>query len=140
MMTPRRPYFIRAIYEWIGDNNCTPYIIVNTKIDNVNIPLNYAKDGRIVLNISLTATNKLRIGNDAIEFEARFGGKITYVYVPINAVLAIYAKENNLGMIFTPEDIENYELPSHQTPPATTSQQNPPHLKLLQDNDEDDDK
>jgi stringent starvation protein B len=139
MMTPRRPYFIRAIYEWISDNHLTPYIAVDAELPNVSVPTDYVKDGRIVFDISFTATNKLRTGNDAIEFEARFSGKIEHIYIPINAVMAIYAKENSLGMVFTPEDIENYKSlesdSSHE--PITSIKKKFTHLKLIQDQEED---
>jgi stringent starvation protein B len=139
MMTPRRPYFIRAMYEWISDNHLTPYIAVNAELPNVNVPQNYIKDGRIVLDISLNATNKLRTGNDAVEFDARFGGKVTHVFIPINAVLAIYAKENNLGMIFSHEDIENYEfiLEEEDQKSSTTNNKQAAHLKLIHGKDDD---
>lgn len=128
MMTPRRPYFIRAMYEWISDNNFTPYIAVDAELSNVCVPQKYIKDGKIIFDISFKATNKIRTGNDAIEFEARFSGKILHIYIPINAVLAIYAKENGLGMVFTPEDIENYQ---NSQPEIETPKQNFAHLKLI---------
>lgn len=108
-MTPSRPYLIRGLYEWIADNNMTPYLTVSTLIDGVAVPMDFAKDGKIVLNISHTATKELRVGNDAVEFKARFGSKIHHIYVPISAILAVFAKESQKGMVFSATDIENYD-------------------------------
>lgn len=99
-MTTHRPYLVRALNEWILDNNCTPYILVNAFEKGVEVPQSYVKDGQIVLNISPIAVQALVITNDGIEFNGRFGGIPTHVYVPTAAVLGIYAKENGQGMIF----------------------------------------
>jgi len=138
MMTPRRPYFIRAMYEWICDNNFTPYIAVNADLPYVSVPKDYVKDGRIVFDISFNATDKLRTGNDAIEFNARFSGKVFHIYIPINAVLAIFAQENNLGMAFTAEDIENYQLPqsSDAQKDFSSIKKSPIHLTLVKGEEE----
>ena len=119
----------------------TPYIAVDAELPYVSVPMDYVNDGRIVFDISFTATNKLRTGNDAIEFEARFGSKVEHIYIPINAVLAIYAKENSLGMVFTDEDIENYNLQQSDSAhePITTAKKKFTHLKLIQDQEEDKD-
>jgi stringent starvation protein B len=103
-MTSHRPYLIRALHEWILDNNFTPYILINAFIDGVEVPQDYVKDGQIVLNISPQAIKTLNISNAAIEFEGRFGGIPTKVYVPINAVMSIYARENGQGMMFDTDD------------------------------------
>ena len=99
-MTTHRPYLVRALNEWILDNNCTPYILVNAFEKNVEVPQGYVKDGQIVLKISPVAVQGLVISNQGIEFNGRFGGIPTHVYVPTAAVLGIYAKENGQGMIF----------------------------------------
>jgi stringent starvation protein B len=99
-MTTHRPYLVRALNEWILDNNCTPYILVNAFEKGVQVPQNYVKDGQIVLNISPIAVQGLVIANQGIEFNGRFGGIPTHVYVPTAAILGIYAKENGQGMIF----------------------------------------
>ena len=103
-MTSHRPYMIRALNEWILENNCTPYILVNAYARDVLVPQNYVKDGQIILNISPIAVQDLTITNDGIEFNGRFGGIPTRVYVPTSAVLGIYAKENGQGMIFDTDD------------------------------------
>ncbi|MEY4641362.1 MAG: hypothetical protein RLZZ227_1356 [Pseudomonadota bacterium] len=102
-MTSHRPYLVRALNEWILENNCTPYILVNAFETGVLVPQNFVKDGQIVLNISPVAVQGLMITNDGIEFNGRFGGIPTRVYVPIAAILGIYAKENGQGMIFEAE-------------------------------------
>ncbi|MBT5005873.1 MAG: ClpXP protease specificity-enhancing factor, partial [Halieaceae bacterium] len=93
-MTPSRPYIMRALYEWIVDNGCTPYILVDAAIDNVMVPEQYVKDDQIVLNISPTAVMELNISNDAVAFNGRFGGVATDIFVPVSAVIGIYAREN----------------------------------------------
>lgn len=103
-MTSHRPYMIRALNEWILENNCTPYILVNAYAKDVQVPQSYVKDGQIVLNISPIAVQDLVITNAGIEFNGRFGGIPTRVYVPTMAVLGIYAKENGQGMIFDTDD------------------------------------
>ncbi|MDR2853229.1 MAG: ClpXP protease specificity-enhancing factor [Burkholderiaceae bacterium] len=96
-----RPYLIRAIFEWCNDNGLTPYVAV--QVDNtVQVPREYVKDGQIVLNISYDATGALKLGNDLIEFKARFAGIAREILVPINRVMAIYARENGQGIAFPP--------------------------------------
>lgn len=116
-MTTHRPYLVRALNEWILDNNCTPYILVNAYEKGVEVPQNYVKDGQIVLNISPIAVQGLVITNAGIEFNGRFGGIPTHVYVPTSAVLGIYAKENGQGMIFDREDMP--EPPPEPVPGPT---------------------
>ena len=94
-----KPYLIRAIHEWCSDSGYTPYIAVVAD-DNVNVPREFVKNGEIVLNISPLATNRLSLGNEFIEFQARFGGQAREVSVPIDKVIAIYARENGQGMAF----------------------------------------
>jgi stringent starvation protein B len=97
--TSTRPYLIRALYEWCTDNGFTPYVAVRVD-DSVQVPREYVKDGEIVLNISFDATSSLQLGNDFIEFKARFGGKPREILVPVGRVIAIYARENGQGMAF----------------------------------------
>jgi stringent starvation protein B len=96
-----KPYLIRAIYEWCNDSGFTPYIAVAAG-EGVRVPAEHVKNGEIVLNVSPLATNRLTLGNEAIEFQARFGGIAREVYVPIARVIAIYARENGQGMAFEP--------------------------------------
>ena len=99
-MTSNRPYLIRAIHEWILDNDLTPHIVVDADSQGVRVPPEYVKDGQISLNISAAAVNGLSMDNDWVMFDARFGGKSFQVAVPTGAVLAIFAKENGAGMSF----------------------------------------
>jgi len=94
-----KPYLIRAIYDWCTDSGLTPYIAVAVG-EGVHVPVEYVKNGEIVLNVSNLATNRLKIGNDAIEFQARFGGVPREVHVPVTHVIAVYARENGQGMAF----------------------------------------
>lgn len=107
MMTSTRPYLIRAFYDWIVDNDCHPYIVINANATGVDVPGEYVESGQIVLNIAMSAVNALVLGDQAIEFQARFGGKIRHVYAPIGAVVAIYAKENGRGMVFAEDEEES---------------------------------
>lgn len=103
-MISTRPYLIRAFYEWIADNNCTPHIVVNAEIEHVEVPPDFVEGGQIVLNIAMPAVHNLSLNNDAVSFQARFGGVPHNVYVPIKAVMAIYARENGRGMVFSDDD------------------------------------
>src|ERR1700750_3397382 len=94
-----RPYLIRALYEWCTDNGFTPYVAVLVD-DSVQVPREYVKNGEIVLNISYDATSSLKLGNDFIEFKARFAGSAREIMVPVSRVIAIYARENGQGMAF----------------------------------------
>lgn len=105
-MTSTRPYLIRAIHEWLLDNDLTPHLLVDVKVEGVNVPLEYSKDGRIALNISPGATEALTMDNTGIGFRARFGGVANEVYLPVGAVRAIYARENGRGMVFGEQDDE----------------------------------
>ncbi|WP_279251516.1 ClpXP protease specificity-enhancing factor [Candidatus Seongchinamella marina] len=128
-MTPSRPYIMRALYEWIVDNGCTPYILVDAAIDNVMVPEQYVKDDQIVLNISPTAVMELNISNDAVAFNGRFGGVATDIFVPVSAVIGIYARENGQGMVFEPE--EEVEIPPDDTPPEPHNPEGRPSLKIV---------
>ncbi len=99
-MISNRPYLIRAMYDWICDNSWTPFLIVNAQVADVQVPSRFVQDGKIVLNISAAATQKLLLNNTSVEFDARFDAQIWHIYVPVEAVLAIYARENGQGMMF----------------------------------------
>jgi stringent starvation protein B len=103
-MTPNQPYLLRAFYEWIVDNNLTPYLVVNATYPGTQVPQEHVQAGQIVLNVSPSSTGKLILGNQDVTFEARFGGVARSLVVPCKSVLAIYAKENGAGTVFTPED------------------------------------
>ena len=126
-MTPNRPYLLRALNEWILDNDMTPHIVVDAKSAGVEVPSHFIDNGKIVLNISPIAVRGLEIVNDQISFSARFGGNPYQIKVPVQSVLAIYAKENGKGMIFHQEeyqeDVGVREMDS--------SQDKKPHLKIV---------
>lgn len=103
-MTSQKPYLIRAIYEWLLDNQMTPHLLVNTIYEGVQVPREYINDNKIVLNISDGAVQNFHIDNDWISFSARFSGKPMELFIPIIAVQSIYSKENNEGMFFPTED------------------------------------
>ncbi len=103
-MLSRKPYFLRAMHQWITDSGATPYIVVDANLEGVEIPPGYAQDGKIVLNVSYSATQHLDIGAERLEFDARFGGVSRRVRVPLAAVLAVYASENGQGMLFDTEE------------------------------------
>lgn len=123
-MTPLKPYLLRSIYEWIVDNDLTPHLLVNAEYPNVNLPTDYVEDGRIVLNIRPSAIQGLLLGNQDIQFDARFSGKSMRIKVPCKAVLAIYAKENGRGMFFDPDEVEEED----DTPPPPPQR---PQLRVV---------
>ncbi len=103
-MSSSRPYMIRALYDWIVDNSCTPYIVVDAHGPGVEVPQSFVnKDGQIILNIAPGAIAGLDLGQDAVAFNARFGGVPTDIYVPCLCVMGIYARGNGQGMVFEPE-------------------------------------
>lgn len=101
--TPKRPYLLRAYYDWLVDNSLTPYLVVDALYQGVEVPIEYVKDGQIVLNLSPNAVGNLNLGNDKIHFSARFQGIARNIVVPLGAALAIYARENGDGVMFEPE-------------------------------------
>jgi stringent starvation protein B len=119
-MTSTRPYLIRAFYDWIVNNACTPHIVVNASFQHVEVPQEYIEGGQIVLNISMAAVQGLLLGDQAIEFQARFGGRVRQINAPVGSILAIYAKENGRGMVFSEED-DGDEGPLVPPPAITTS-------------------
>jgi len=103
-MSSHRPYLLRALYEWISDNDMTPHLLVDATQDGVRVPAHTVNEGKVVLNIAARAVAHLSMDNDAVAFTARFGGVSHAVIVPIGAVLAIYARETGQGMALPPED------------------------------------
>ena len=119
-----RPYLVRALYEWCTDNGLTPYVAVLVD-ESVRVPMEYVKDGEIVLNISFDATSNLKLGNEYIEFKARFAGSAREIMVPIGRVIAIYARENGQGMAF-PLAGRSAEAVRAHTPPVLTAVRSAP--------------
>ena len=127
-MTSSRPYIMRALYEWIVDNDCTPYVLVDATMAEVMVPQQFVKDGQIVLNISPSAVMDLTVSNDSMSFNGRFGGVATDVYVPVSAIVGIYARENGQGMVFEPEESPE---PPDETPPDPDKPDGRPSLKIV---------
>lgn len=127
-MTSLKPYLIRAIYEWIVDNSLTPHLLVSTDNTDTIVPEAFIEDEKIVLNIRPEAVQGLSMGNEFIEFNARFGGKPMHITVPVPAVLAIYGKENGKGMVF---DLENENDTDPTLPPKDNAPIKPPQLRIV---------
>ena len=125
----KRPYLIRAMYEWMGDCGHTPYIVVDTSFDGVSVPKEHIKDGKIILNISETAAHNLKLGNDAVSFRARFGGVPFEVWAPMRSVLGIYARETGQGMIFS-HDSEQQATPTELKEELEETRSRP-HLTIV---------
>lgn len=123
-MTARRPYMLRAFYDWLVDNDLTPHLVVDATMPGVRVPVEFIQDGQIILNIAPRAVGNLELGNDAITFHARFSGRPHSVIVPVYAVQAIYARENGTGTMFEPEEaytnIEEETMEEEQSPSFTT--------------------
>jgi stringent starvation protein B len=131
-MTSTRPYLIRAIHEWIIDNGLTPHIVVDAQAQGAQVPSQYVKEGRIVLNLNPSAVQALVMGNDWISFRARFSGRVMGIHLPIRSVLAIYAKENGQGMKFSDEFTEEGDTPPPPPPsPPQTRPSGRPILKVV---------
>jgi stringent starvation protein B len=127
-MTSNRPYLIRALHEWIVDNGLTPHIVVNTTVPGVEVPEQHRRERRIVLNLGMQATRELELSNQAVRFEARFGGQPHRVHVPVVAVLGIYARENGQGLYFPEEDGGTKPPPEDPEKPPQPPR---PSLKLV---------
>lgn len=130
-MNSSRPYIARALYEWLIDNDLTPQIVVDAEMEGVEVPRDFVTNGQIVLNIGVSAVGEFEINNDAIAFSARFGGKATQLMVPMPALLAIYARENGVGMVFGHEP----EMPSADSKAHSDERQ--PTLGLVGQDDTD---
>lgn len=113
-MTSNRPYLLRAIYDWITDNNLTPYVLVDATREGVQVPPQVVKNGQVVLNLAMRAVAHLDLSNEWISFQARFSGTSQQIYIPVHAVLALYAQENGQGMMFPAEE-------GGDTPPSSSS-------------------
>lgn len=120
-LTPTRPYMVRAIYEWLEDNQLTPYMMVDATHPQATVPTEYVQDGRIVLNIASRATGNLHIDNEFVNFHARFGGVSREIWVPMAAVMGIYAKENSQGMFFDPAEYEHYTPDTSAASPKSST-------------------
>src|ERR1700753_3838254 len=114
---PKRPYLLRAMHQWMSDSGHTPHVIVDAERAGAEVPKAYVKEGKIVLNLSPNATQRLKLGNDEIEFDARFAGVVHRVPFPVAAVMAIYARETAEGMVSSESDL-GPEPPTNRPTPA----------------------
>jgi stringent starvation protein B len=114
-MSSNRPYLLRAIYDWISDNNLTPYVLVDAGFEGVRVPPQVIKNGQVVLNLAMRAVANLDLGNEWISFQARFSGVSQAIHIPVQAVLALYAQENGQGMMFPADE-------GGDTPPSPSSE------------------
>ncbi|MGB0221897.1 MAG: ClpXP protease specificity-enhancing factor [Luminiphilus sp.] len=129
-MTPSKPYVIRAIYDWIVDNNCTPHLLVDAEAEGVEVPQDYVTDGQIVLNVSPSAVVNLQLSNESVSFSGRFGGVPVDIMVPVDGVIGIYARENGQGMIFDEESDLDFDPEPPETDPTPPSSDRP-SLRLV---------
>ena len=130
-LTPRRPYLVRAFYECLLDNQLTPHLVVDVTLPNVQVPMEYARDGQIVLNIAPRAVGNLELANDEVRFNARFGGVPRNVSVPMAAVLAIYARENGAGTMFEPEAAYDEEVSTLNDDDASVSNESETVMSVI---------
>ena len=142
-MSSNRPYLLRAIYDWISDNNLTPYVLVDATFKGVRVPPQVIKNGQVVLNLAMRAVANLDLGNEWVSFQARFSGASQSIQIPVQAILALYAQENGQGMMF-PADEEGGDTPPStpepdDTPPApgaddggdSKPKRGAPHLRVV---------
>ncbi|WP_406665908.1 ClpXP protease specificity-enhancing factor [Gallaecimonas sp. GXIMD1310] len=136
-LSPSRPHLLRAFYEWLLENELTPHLVADTGIAGVDVPMEFARDGQIVLNIAPGAVGGLQLGNHDVTFNARFGGVPRRVYLPMTAIVAIYARENGAGTTFEDEPyyaalreglIEEDGGPDDEPPPPAKKA---PFLKVI---------
>jgi stringent starvation protein B len=127
---PKRPYLLRAMHQWMTDCGHTPHIIVDIERSGVEVPRAYAKDGKIVLNVSFNAAQRLHLGNEWIELDARFSGVSQHVRFPVNAVLGIYARETGEGMVFSEQDM-GPDPPTRPTTGPEEGGRGRPQLKVV---------
>jgi len=132
-MTSSRPYLIRAMYQWIADNGMTPHLLVDVSVDGVRVPEQHIQNGKIILNIAPMAINGLVLGDTEITFSARFSGQPMGLLIPIEAVLAVYAKENGQGMMFSEDDgaISSPDSDDKPDPDPTPGKPRRPGLRVV---------
>lgn len=126
--TPTRPYLARGIYEWVCDNQLTPYLLVDATKPNTHVPIQFVKDGQIVLNAAPHAVHQFEMTNEAISFSARFGGVSQNLYIPFHALIGIYARENGQGLFFDPNEYDNVSTPEEKPTPKKKSS-----LRIVED-------
>ena len=128
-MRSNRPYLLRAFYDWIVDNDCTPYIVVNAHYPGVEVPQDFVTDGQIVLNIAPRAVSSFEMNNDHLQLSTRFSGMPIDIYLPVGAVMGIYTQENGQGMVFEPGDPEDEPPEPPKGPQAISADPQKPSKK-----------
>ncbi len=126
-MTPLKPYLIRSLYEWIVDNEMTPYLLVDAQHPDAILPEAFIENNQIVLNVRPEAIQNLSLGDEDVEFNTRFSGRPMHIIAPVNAILAIYAKENGQGMVFDPNEEESSNIPPNDKKPTNKR----PQLRIV---------
>ncbi len=129
-VSKQRPYLLRAMHEWMTDNHLTPHVVVDATRRDLSIPREHVEDGRLILNLSYSATRDLSIGNEHAEFEARFGGVSRRLSIPVSAIMGIYARETGQGMVFSDEDAQDDESDESEASEASADGKRP-HLKIV---------
>ena len=137
-MIPVKPYLVRALVDWIVDSDETPYLVIDCTVDGVDAPADRSKDGKLVLNISATATRNLNLGNDLVDVDCRFGGAPVHIQAPIGAIVAVYSRETGMGMAFeageregTAESANAQDTPSGARKGAPKRRPGAPKLTLV---------
>ncbi len=134
-MHSNRPYLIKAFFDWIVDNQCTPYIVVDALFEGVSVPLDFVKDGQIVLNIAPRAVSNFTMSNESVSFSTRFRGVPVDLYLPAMSIVGIYAQENGRGMMFEQENDPPPKSPrtvkKEGAPPSTPGKSSKPSLRVI---------
>lgn len=131
-LPPKRPYLLRALHQWMTDNNQTPYLVVDAGYPGVIVPEEHVKDDRITLNLSYSATSNLAMGNDEVSFDARFGGAARRIFIPMPAVLGIYARESGEGLVFPIDEYTAADsTPAEPEPDPAVPPRRRPSLKVV---------
>jgi len=131
-LPPKRPYLLRALHQWMIDNSQTPHLVVDAAYPGIAVPEGHVQDGRITLNLSYSATSNLAMGNDEISFDARFGGAARRVFIPMPAVLGIYARESGEGLVFPPDEYTATDsAPTELEPDPAVPPPRRPSLKVV---------
>lgn len=129
-MTSSKPYILRALHEWLSDNGLTPHVLVDATVEEVNVPESAISENRVILNVDWQAVRELQLDNEFVSFSARFSGVPHMVYLPMSSILAIYARENGQGMMFSPEEDD---LAASSAPPVVDETEDPEKETVEQD-------
>ena len=127
-MISSKPYLFRGIYQWLLDCQLTPYVMVDATLNDVQVPEDYIEDGQIILDMTPSAIIDLEMGNESVEFKARFSGVTRHIVLPMSAILALYAYENGRGMVFTDEDEDDVPPSPGDNDPSSGGK---PHLRIV---------